>query len=390
MASAKVIAAHNVTDAAEAASIGARVDPKSGKWYSLADGHYIGPAEADQLLNRTTAQGNADRSNGNGGGYFDQLAARNQDSVGNLLKNIAPVAGLIPGVGPLIAGGVSALGQSIIPGANLGQDIKSGVQGGALGAGAGAIGSATGLTSTLGKALGAGLPTASPVAIGNMAADGTLANVANASAPIAAGSQAGTDLASALPNIGGAVGGASSAINGAKTIAGGLPSASPVSGNTDPNSITSLLSSLGTTIPGILGGINAANLQGQSQQYAQDALATQEANWNQEAPLRTAGIAGLLNPSTPAPGVGNLAALNTAASKGNPFATAVPLPSPSAVNSTASVVSGTPATPTTGLPTPSPLGTQPPVPPLPVSALPNGLPTAQPIGGGMTPQNLAS
>ena len=373
MASAKVIAAHNKTDDAEAASIGARVDSHSGKWYSLKDGHYIGPAEADQLLGRTTAQGNADREQGNGGGYFNQLAARNQDSVGNLLKNVAPIAGLIPGIGPLLAGGIAAGGQALIPGANLGDSIKSGIQGGGLGAGVGALGGATGLTSALGLGKAA-LPSVSAVNMGKMAADGTLANVADAGSTL--GTQGVSDLASALPGVGAVSG--SGVLNAGKQLAGAGGGSSNGGGSADSGGITGLLNSLGTTIPAIAGGINAANLQGQSQQYAQDALKTQTGLFDQTAPLRTAGIAGMLNPSTPAPGMPEIAALRQIAGTGNPFA-----PKPSALP--AGGAAPAPNVPA-GLPTPSPVGgpqigapIAPMGKPLPPQA---GLPTPAPVGAG--------
>lgn len=329
MASASTIAKHNVTDNAEAASIGARVDSKSGKWYDLKDGHYIGPSEADQRLGRTTEQGNADRSNGNGGGFFDQLAARNQDSVGNLLKNIAPVAGLIPGIGPLIAGGVSALGQSIIPGASLGQDLTSGLQGGAMGAGVGALGSATGLTSGVQGMLGGGSSSAAsaPIGLSGMS-PADLASVGDATSGAAANT-AGADFTggltgNALASTANAGGGAS--LPGASTVQGLLGKLG--GGGSSPSNGGGVLGFLtgnnGLNALGVAQGVNAAALGQKSSDYADQAANLATSRWNQQAPLRTAGVAGMLapqSPFTPPPIPG-----------GNPFAMpqpqAVPPPTP--------------------------------------------------------------
>ena len=326
------------------------------------------------------------------GAVNGQLPGTNTKSGGAIIGSAltSPVGKVIEGVvagaldvvtggaaTPLTTAGLAALqggGAALQPGSNFGS-----IAGGALGGAAEGALAGTG-ASLLNSATGGALATASAVPNAATMNAGTLANVANADATVAPAS-IGLPGASTVAQGLATAKGIASAVNPST----GLPQPSSVNPPGGGSDLTSLLNGLGTTIPALAGAANAANLQGQSQQYAQDALATQEANWNQEAPLRTAGIAGLLNPSTPAPGVANLAALNTAASKGNPFATAVPLPSPSAVNSTAPVASGTTTPPTTGLPTPSPLGTQPPVPPLPVSVLPKpplstGLPTPSAVG----------
>ena len=57
----------------------------------------------------------------------------NRSFLGNALKNVAPAAFLIPGVGPLAAAGIagagSALGRGIQKGANIGDILKQGVTG---------------------------------------------------------------------------------------------------------------------------------------------------------------------------------------------------------------------------------------------------------------------
>jgi hypothetical protein len=59
----------------------------------------------------------------------------NRDFLGNALKNVSPLAFLIPGLGPMAAAGLgaagSALGRGIQHGANIGDILKQGAQGGA-------------------------------------------------------------------------------------------------------------------------------------------------------------------------------------------------------------------------------------------------------------------
>lgn len=334
MASASTIAQHNVTDAAEAASIGARVDPKSGKWFSLTDGHYIAPAEADQLLGRTTAQGNADRAQGNGGGWLDQLVSRNQDSVGNLIKNVAPLAAIIPGVGPILSAGLGAAGQAIIPGSNLGNDIKQGAVSGAEGLGAAALGGALGVP---------GLSTPSLGSAANSVAKG----VGAATAPSSGGS-------------------GMSGIPGLSTITNAL--------------------GLGNNPLALAQAANEANLISQAQGYATNAANQAQANYNAKAPLRAAGISGMLNAQAP-----DLSGL-TAIRGSNPFA-AVPVQGSAQASPLGSpTLSAAMSVPTTQGASPSGVGlATPAIAPAvrpPVSALP--IPGIAPVGGGQnTPQTLA-
>lgn len=77
--------------------------------------------------------------------WISQFVNHNRDWAGNALKNIAPAAFLIPGLGPLAAAGIagagSALGRGIQHGANLGNIARQGATGAAISsAGSGAMG----------------------------------------------------------------------------------------------------------------------------------------------------------------------------------------------------------------------------------------------------------
>lgn len=65
--------------------------------------------------------------------WVSQFVKHNRNFAGNLLKNAAPAAFLIPGIGPgaaaLIGGAGSALGRGIQEGGNLGNILKQGVTG---------------------------------------------------------------------------------------------------------------------------------------------------------------------------------------------------------------------------------------------------------------------
>lgn len=74
---------------------------------------------------------------------------------------------------------------------------------------------------------------------------------------------------------------------------------------------------------GVLQGLNAAQLQNQATQYAKGAYGNTMQSWNQRAPLRAAGIAGMLQPRIP-----DMSALSTIAGR-NPYAVAPTGASPS-------------------------------------------------------------
>lgn len=269
---------------------------------------------------------------------------------------------------PLTTAGLGILqgaGAAVQPGANFGSIAGAALGGageGALaGLGAGVVNSLTG--GALESAT-ANLPNAATMN------PNALASVANATS--------GTSVA---PSVVGLPSAATigTGVNAAKTATGVSAAANGGNGSTPPsssNGVTSLLNGLGTTIPLIAGATNVANLQAQAQQYAQDAVNTDTQQYAAEQPLRDAGMAGLLNPSTPAPGLPAIQALATAAGKGNPFATPLPVNSPTA-----------PAAPSAaqGLPTPTPVSTSPTSPqiqPKPITPPPTGLPQATAVGGG--------
>lgn len=116
-------------------------------------------------------------------------------------------------------------------------------------------------------------------------------------------------LSSALGDVGGAVKGAISnplvdaglafALPGVGSLAGGL-----LGGIPGASSIEGLLGKAGGLLTGNGGlnalglaqGINAAGTQNKANNYANQALQTQQNAYNSEAPLRSQGIQGMLNP----------------------------------------------------------------------------------------------
>lgn len=291
--------------------------------------------------------------------------------VGKIVEGV--IAGAIDVVSggaltPLTTAGLGILqgaGAAVQPGANFGSIAGAALGGageGALaGLGAGALNSLTG--GALESAT-AGLPSAASMS------PGALSSVANATS--------GTSVAPSVVGLPGAAA-IGTGVNAAKTVAGvgGVAGASGAPPNSS-SGVTNLLNGLGTTIPLIAGATNAANLQAQAQQYAQDAVNTDTQQYAAEQPLRDAGMAGLLNPSTPAPGLPAIQALATAAGKGNPFATPLPVNSPTAPPAPSAAQ---------GLPTPTPVSTSPTSPtiaaqPKPITPPPTGLPQATAVGGG--------
>lgn len=122
----------------------------------------------------------------------------------------------------------------------------------------------------------------------------------------------------------GAVGSGIGALgHGAASVAGGLGG---VAKSVAPMAISALtgghgLSGLLDRGLGAAQVVNAANLQKQSTGYAKDALNTVNQSYDARAPLRVAGIEGLLHPQTP-----DLSSLTQV--PGNPFAPKKPLPIP--------------------------------------------------------------
>lgn len=152
-----------------------------------------------------------------------------------------------------------------------------------------------------------------------------------------------TDAAAlAIPGVGGALakipgvsalGGAVSSIPGigavesvlkgaapAAAAAGGASAGAPAQGaGTNPGLLQSLEGFLtgngGANALGIAQGVNAATLQQKSNDYAKNALGTVQQSYNDRAPLRAAGLAGMLHPQTP-----SLAPLQSVMQTGNPYA----------------------------------------------------------------------
>jgi hypothetical protein len=98
--------------------------------------------------------------------WLSSFVEHNRDFAGNALKNISPLAFLIPGVGPLAAAGLagagSALGRGIQHGSNLKNIVGQGLQGAgeayAGGQGMGALRSAFGGGQAAGSLTGAFTP----------------------------------------------------------------------------------------------------------------------------------------------------------------------------------------------------------------------------------------
>lgn len=182
--------------------------------------------------------------------------------------------------------------------------------------------------------LGTALPS-----VGSLVGSASGIPLAGLAGSIASGVKPGEDLAigarnGALSLAGlGAAGqlGAGAAAGGA----GGAAPASPAGGflSKIPQALSSFLPSVGG-LSGLLDKglgaaqvVNAANLQKQSTGYAKDALNSVNASYDARAPLRVAGIEGLLHPQTP-----DLSSLSQI--PGNPFApkrpgmAPVPMPIP--------------------------------------------------------------
>lgn len=140
---------------------------------------------------------------GQGGpfGWAAKAVDRNRDFAGNLLKNAAPFAAFIPGIGPLTAAGLAAaggaLGQGIQHGSNIGDIVKQGVTSAAEGSALKGLGAAFGAGSGGGAAAAPSATTSAAdelLAGGNIAAD-TAAPAATAFAPSSAVGAATTGAA---------------------------------------------------------------------------------------------------------------------------------------------------------------------------------------------------
>lgn len=249
---------------------------------------------------------------------------------------------------------------------------------GALGGGAaGAVGAA-GATGAAGKAVQSGLGDTSMT--GTVMADGSVlpagvspldteaGQAAAAAAPTAPAAVAdATSATGGLSGGSGIPGGVNSVLNGGgsgipgavgSTVAGKLPSlvqgavngaSGGGAGGIGGGVLDFLGGNGGLNTLALAQGVNAAQLGAQAQQYASTAANDANSRWAAQAPLRSAGIAGMLNPTSPytAPALPG----------GNPFAPApvpsqsqVPPQTPAGVNGTLSISPRPPVSPVTPTP----------------------------------------
>ena len=138
-----------------------------------------------------------------------------------------------------------------------------------------------------------------------------------------------------IPGIGGALSGLGAKLGGGAAIGavapllknavgGGTSGASPDQGGSGGGILGSIEGLLtgngGLNALGIAGGVNSAMQQSQANNYAKNALSGVQSSYDARAPLRTAGIQGLLSPQTPSiAGLGSIAGHN-------PFAAGAPAP----------------------------------------------------------------
>ena len=265
--------------AAQAAAIGATIGG-DGWWYK--DGKRLKPADADALVNASGAgiSGLSDEGHGKPGGFriggdVGGLWERNKNDIA---KYGGVAANFIPGVGPLAAAGISAALNYAAH-----KDPLKAALAGATSYGAGNIGKAIGkipgaqsVQDVLAKIPGAGAIQKFGGAVKDLIPQGKLP-----------GAQSVQDLlAQAAGGLGGAAQGAGQWLGGD----GGM------------NAL------------GLAQGVNAAALGQKSNNFADMAAKNVDELWKQKAPLRVAGIAGMLNPKTE-----DTSALQRISARGNPF-----------------------------------------------------------------------
>jgi hypothetical protein len=135
-----------------------------------------------------------------------------------------------------------------------------------------------------------------------------------------------------LAGGGAAAGGAGASTAGAGTAAGAgagaagtmAPAAASGLGGLVAKGKDFLTSDTAKDLLGLGSGIYGISQQNKANDLTADAIAADRARWSAGAPLRDAGMAGLLNP-VPAVNTSSLGAL---ASRGNPFAATMPAPAP--------------------------------------------------------------
>lgn len=251
----------------QAAAIGARIDPGSGKWYDLKDGHYIPQDEADQRAQKAgvAIQGERGRP-----GFLNQFYDHNKAYIDPVLKVgstalLGPVGGALANAG-LTYSNTHDLGQSALSGAT------------AYGGGK--------LFDAVSK-----LPGVSAVgdAIKNSAPGQFVSNIGDAIG------DAGKSLVNGLPKLPGlSVPGGGAGGGGGFFSPGGM----------------------GQNLLGAGALANAAYLGQKSSNFADLAGKSVDEAYQAKAPLRTQGLAGL---DANVPKVG-LPGLSTIRSRGNPFA----------------------------------------------------------------------
>ncbi len=254
--------------------MGATIGP-DGSWY--VGGKKLSHKDADALVEKSgVAADNAHQQWGTGG-----IIDRNRNFTGNLLKNLAPAAAFIPGVGPLaaaaIGAGAGALGRGVQHGTNFGDIAKQGAQSGAAAYGLDKVAGAASAGAKAGGILGGAKSAAG-------ALPGALKPV-----PVGGGLEG---ILGAIPGLGGALGGVGDFLTG-------------------NNGLNAL---------GIAQGLNAAQLGQKSGNYAELAGANADRRWSSQAPLREKGIAGMLKPQPI-----DLSGLEAQRRQGNPFAVPQPI-----------------------------------------------------------------
>jgi hypothetical protein len=136
----------------------------------------------------------------------------------------------------------------------------------------------------------------------------------------------------------GTSGGLVNSIEGLLGLGGG---ASPGSANGNSGGLLQSIEGLitgngGLNALGIAQGVNAASLGKQSSDYAKDALGSATSAYNDKAPLRTAGQAGLLNPQVQ--DLSSLTASRNGLNTSVPAAPAIGTANPQALQSIAALL----------------------------------------------------
>ena len=211
-------------------------------------------------------------------GFLAGAYDRNKSWVVPVLSGLAGLTGIGGAALPAILGGLKGFDR---PGeGGIGFDAGKGLAGAATGYGAGKVGSAIGNLAGIGGGAAGAVPAAVPAPVAGAAPD--LANVANAS----------------VTGVGGAVP-AASGLSGILGRAKGLL--------TPENIFTGLQ------------GLNAARGMARETDLTNEAVGLDRNRWRENAPLRDAGMEGLLNPQ-----VADTSSLRQLSGQGNPFALPAP------------------------------------------------------------------